>query len=129
MKNEIDPVLKDEIAHVFEASKRKFAQAVEDINAQIMAADEPRPKWTQDEAIAFECARECITHLMAICTGELHNGEPAESRRAELEAELSRLARERSALHVADQTNIARIRTEYGARIRSHRKQGKNNHD
>ncbi len=24
------------------------------------------PKWTQDEAIAFECARECITDFMGL---------------------------------------------------------------
>lgn len=25
-------------------------------------------KWTQDQAIAFECALECITDLMGICS-------------------------------------------------------------
>lgn len=40
-------------------------------------------KWTQDEAIAFECARECITH----------HGQPADGRCAELAVEIKRLAR------------------------------------
>lgn len=109
-----------EIDLALQTTKRDFTQAVENINAQLIAAGEPRPKWTQDEAIAFECACECIIHLMAICTGELHNGEPTESRRAELEADRSRLSQERTALHVSDTIEIERIRHDYGARIRAH---------
>lgn len=74
-------------------------------------------KWTQDEAIAFECARECITHMIAICTGELHEN-PSAERRAELVAERSRLAGEQRTLRLKDHAEIARIRTEYGAAIR-----------
>lgn len=25
-------------------------------------------RWHQEEAVALQCARECITHLMAICS-------------------------------------------------------------
>lgn len=73
--------------------------------------------WTQDEAIAFECARECITHMIAICTGELHD-DPSDERRAELVAERGRLLGEQRTLRLKDHAEIARIRTEYGAAIR-----------
>jgi hypothetical protein len=75
-------------------------------------------KWTQDEAIAFECARECITHMIAICTGELYEN-PSDERRAELEAERGRLMGEQRTLRLKDHAEIARIRTEYGAFIRA----------
>jgi hypothetical protein len=74
--------------------------------------------WTQDEAIAFECARECITHMMAICSGELHNN-PSDARCAELVAERSRLAGELRTLRLKDHAEIARIRSEYGSLIRA----------
>ncbi len=28
-------------------------------------------EWTQQEAVAYECARECITDMMAICTDQI----------------------------------------------------------
>jgi hypothetical protein len=89
---------------------------------------EPRPKWTQDEAIAFESARECITHLMAIYTGELHNDNPTPERRAELKAARARLAAELRGLHVHDHAEVARIRAEYGAIIRAHMERGRGRH-
>lgn len=82
-------------------------------------------EWTQEEAIAFECARECITDMMAICTGQIadesRKGSPDTERLAALRAERSRLAQERASLHVYDHAAIARIRAEYGAAIRAHR--------
>lgn len=82
-------------------------------------------KWTQDEAIAFECARECITDVMAICSAELADektsASPNAARIATLEAELSRLARERATLHGSQTAEIARIRATYGKLIRDHR--------
>lgn len=80
--------------------------------------------WTQDEAIAFECARECITHMIAICTGELHENpsnerHPSNERRAELVAERDRLAKEQRTLRLKDHAEIARIRSEYGSLIRA----------
>lgn len=106
-------------------SKREFSRAVDDIKAGILAAGEPRPKWTQDEAIAFECAREVITDMMAICTGriadETDKEAPDADHLAALRAERSRLAQERAALHVGDHADIARIRTDYGAIVRAWR--------
>ena len=80
-------------------------------------------QWTQDEAIAFECAREAITHMMAIQSTEIADesakAQPDADRVASLFAERSRLASERAALHVTDTVDIARIRIEYGATVRA----------
>jgi len=82
-------------------------------------------RWTQDEAIAFECAREVITDMMAIQTGQIaeeaNKSAPDASRLASLRAERSRLAQERAALHVDHLADVARIRTEYGAIVRAWR--------
>lgn len=82
-------------------------------------------EWTQDEAIAFECAREVITDMMAICTGRIADesgrGNAATDSLAALRAERSRLAQERAALHVTDHDAIARIRKDYGAIVRAWR--------
>lgn len=83
--------------------------------------------WTQDETIAFECAREAITEMMAIQTGQLAKeaakAAPEADRLASIRAERSRLAGQRTALHVDDLADIARIRTEYGAFIRAWREE------
>lgn len=82
-------------------------------------------QWTQDEAIAFECAREVITDMMAIQTGQLveeaAKAAPDADRLASLRAERSRLTQQRAALHVDDLADIARIRAEYGAFVRAWR--------
>jgi hypothetical protein len=84
-----------------------------------------RPQWTQDEAIAFECASECITDMMAIHTrriaDEMRNDFPDIDKLAEMRAARTRLAQERTTLHVHDHANIARIRTDYGAIVRAWR--------
>lgn len=101
-------------------AKREFSRAVDSINAAILAAGGPRPKWTQEEAIAYECALECISDLRAILTGERHDN-PTPERLAALDAEFSRLGAERRALSVHEHAEIARIRSDYGRRIRYHR--------
>ncbi len=82
-------------------------------------------KWTQNEAVAFECAREVITDLRAILTGQIaeESGKehPDAERLATLRAERSRLFHERAGLHVKDQATVARVRAEYGACVRSWR--------
>lgn len=80
----------------------------------------PPPAYTQDEAIAYECACECITHLSAIYTSELYNDNPSPERRAALELEQIRLHEERRTLRVKDHDKIARIRSEYGALCQAH---------
>jgi len=82
-------------------------------------------QWTQDEAIAFECACEAITDMMAIQSGQIaeeaKKAEPDADRVASLRAERSRLYQERLATHVDDHDEVARIRTKYGAIIRAWR--------
>ncbi len=84
-----------------------------------------QPKWTQDEAIAFESARECITDLMAIYSGQIADEEAAAAPDAErltiLENRLTQLARERAALTVADHAQIEMVRKQYGAEVRTYR--------
>lgn len=83
------------------------------------------PQWTQDEAVAFECARECITDMMGICSTAIADEEAKQSpdavRLASLENELTKLARERAGLSVKDGEHVAQIRSTYGAQIRTHR--------
>lgn len=83
------------------------------------------PQWTQDEAIAFECAREVITDMMAIQTGQMaeegRKAAPDIDSLASLRAERSRLFQEREALHIDNPAGIARIRAEYGAFVRAWR--------
>jgi hypothetical protein len=63
-------------------------------------------QWTQNQAIAFECAREVITDMMAICTGriseEAAKETPDTDRLATLRADRSKLAQER-----ADRSKLA----------------------
>jgi hypothetical protein len=86
---------------------------------------ETMQKWTQDEAIAFECAREVITDLRAILTDQIaeesSKAPPDADKLESLHAESSRLFRERAGLHVKDHAEVARVRAEYGARIRAWR--------
>lgn len=83
--------------------------------------------WTQNEAIAFECAREAITDLMAVRFAELRAEEDAASPRreriSELDADLARLGRERQALTVDQKDWIEQIRTTYGEQVRAARAQ------
>ena len=87
--------------------------------------DADMPKWTQDQAIAFEAARECITDMMGICSAAIAAEEscahPDPARLADLEAELTRLAAERAVLTVLDEERVAAVRGTYGPRIRAHR--------
>jgi len=80
-------------------------------------------KWTQDQAIAYECACECITDLCGILTGQIFEESskpyPNSERLASLRTERSRLFRERAELSVKDDAKVARVRAEYGARVRS----------
>jgi len=84
-----------------------------------------QPKWTQDEAIAFECARERITDLMGIYHTAIADEEekptPNREKIARYESITMKLARERANLSVTDHEKIADIRREYGACIRSYR--------
>lgn len=80
-------------------------------------------QWTQDEAIASECACDTIGHLVAIqsseIVGEQSKPAPDTARVGQLRAECMRLASERRELHVDSHAEIARINDDYGAIIRA----------
>lgn len=78
------------------------------------------PLWTQDSAVAFESARECIGELIAILVGRAASIEAAGRADAGLEAEILALAQERDRLSVHDTRRIDEIRRDYGARVRAH---------
>ena len=81
--------------------------------------------WTQDEAIAYECAREVVTDVIGIHSGQIAEEEnkpqPDAARIKAVEAECLRIFQERRALRVEDGAEVARIRTEYGAVVRAWR--------
>lgn len=111
----------------FKPSEADEQRAARFVAGEIDLAEfvEPSLKWTQSEAIAFECAREVIGDLMAIQTGQIAEEAEQESLDAEridsLRAERSRLFKERAGLHVHDHAEIARIRSEYGEKVHSWR--------
>jgi len=80
-------------------------------------------KWTQDESIAFESARECITALMSIQSEMLSiaeaKGPAGEADALRWRAKLSGLAKERASLQVKDDATISRVRREYGVLVRA----------
>jgi hypothetical protein len=81
--------------------------------------------WTQEEAIAFEAARECITDVMAMYSAELADAKkalPVDSDRVEaIRARLTTLSHERDGLRGSDNENIIRVLGVYGAMVREHR--------
>ncbi|HTJ59459.1 MAG TPA: hypothetical protein VL418_18140 [Devosiaceae bacterium] len=80
-----------------------------------------KPLWTQDEAIAFEVARETISHLLSICTSEIADEErkakPDKVLIGRLEARFTALHQERARLRLTDHAEVARISQEYGALV------------
>ncbi len=89
-------------------------------------------KWTQDEAIAFECAREVISDMISIQTGKIANeaekAQPDAVRIDRLRAERVRLFYERTELRLLDHVRIAQVRAEYGAKVRAWRAQPEMQH-
>lgn len=76
-------------------------------------------RWTQEEAIAFESARECITHLMAICSADMADSRVSCEEFEGLRLRRSALATERAELRVNDREAVARIRAVYGLECRT----------
>ncbi len=72
----------------------------------------------KEVAIAYECARECIVHMMAIYTNALHHTNPTQEDCAAWRTERTRLAVELRELRLNDYAAIARVREDYGARIK-----------
>ncbi|MDR2637262.1 MAG: hypothetical protein LBB55_02910 [Zoogloeaceae bacterium] len=80
-------------------------------------------EWTQDEAIAYEVAREDILHYMSILTEDIHaeksKAMPDETRIKVLHEEQSCLQDKLRILSVHDHEEIARVRKKYGALVRA----------
>lgn len=74
--------------------------------------------WTQEESIAYECARDAIGAEIALISAKIHGafeqGGLDDTAMQTLRAERSRLAQERARLRVKDHEEIARIRAVYG---------------
>ena len=79
------------------------------------------PRWTQDEAIAFACARDYLAELQAAyatAVDELSSQPNADVSREEwLRGELALLKQQRRDLTVHDRTAIAEIRATFQARF------------
>jgi len=103
------------------ASKNFTLTATQEVHGQ------NEPLYTQGEAIDYEVARETITILGAILMREIYDEEaknwPDAARVSSLCDEHWKLLEERENLHVKDHAEIARIRTEYGSRVRAWREQ------
>lgn len=72
-------------------------------------------RWTQEESVAFGSARECSTHLMAICSAQIASGRLTAAQVEDACRRRSTLAAQRVSLKVTDHDEIHRIRTEYWA--------------
>lgn len=62
-----------------------------------------------------------VTRLTGEIAEESRKEQPDAQKLERLHAESSRLFRERANLHVKDHENVARVRAEYGARVRAWR--------
>lgn len=86
-------------------------------------------EWTQEQAIAFECARETITDLMAILTEQMAGaGTPPDADVDALKQQRARLAAERDQLRAGDVAKVARINAEYGEVVRAWRRRANTSH-
>lgn len=87
-----------------------------------------KPLWTQEESIAFECAKEVMNDMISICSSLLAKEKqkrPANlTRIRDLDQKRLQLIEERDAIGWNDNQKIARIRVEYGAKIRTYRQDG-----
>lgn len=87
-------------------------------------------KWTQEQAIAYECARELIGHLIAIKSKQIEHerSKPTldQERIEALRQERTMLDRERHDLRVTDDTAVTRIRNDYGTIVRAKLNDGPN---
>jgi len=79
-------------------------------------------KWTQEEAIAYECACDYLGEVLGIYSGELDAEEAREVPRRDrlnwLEGEITRIGKARRQLRVSDHEAITEIRMVYGALLR-----------
>jgi hypothetical protein len=84
---------------------------------------EQKPAWSQEDAVAYEVARECITRMMAIRTSwiaeEQRQAEPNPAKLEVWRRERFQYATELADLDVRDRMKSERICEFYGAQIRA----------
>ncbi len=87
-----------------------------------------KPLWTQEESIAFECAREVMNDIAGICSSliaeEKAKAIPDLKRIEVLYQKRFNLLKERDAIHFDNKEKITKVRAEYGAKIRAYREDG-----
>ncbi|QDQ87500.1 hypothetical protein FMZ60_07815 [Alcaligenaceae bacterium SJ-26] len=75
-------------------------------------------EWTQEESIAYECARDAIGAEIALISAKIHDeleqGRLDDMVMQTLRAERSRLFQERAKLRAKDHEEIAKIRAMHG---------------
>jgi hypothetical protein len=88
-------------------------------------------QWTQDEAIAFECAKEVIGHMIAIKSSQIWEEEqkdiPDQRLLEKLNESQFKLAQERKNLRLKDHEKIAQVRNDYGSIIKEMIKEERSN--
>nr|WP_297525963.1 hypothetical protein [uncultured Roseateles sp.] len=86
----------------------------------------PAPRWTQEEAIAFACARDYLAELQAVYAAALDElvaqPEPEIDHMMWLRSELELIRQQRRDLTVHDQTAVAEIRATVKARLEALRR-------
>ena len=79
-------------------------------------------KWTEEQDIAFECARECILHLKAIWLADIaameSSAEPNDKAIHAAKTQVSMLSGELRSLHFDDFERVSWVRREYGRQVR-----------
>jgi len=80
-------------------------------------------EWTQEEAVAYDCACAAIGSVISILSWEIHQEkskpQPDAKRLESLLAEQLRLHLEREDLHVGEHEKIAQVRKKYGEFVRN----------
>jgi hypothetical protein len=85
------------------------------------------PLWTQQESIDFECAKETVGHMIAICSSliadEKQKKVPNFQRITELENKRSLFTKERRELRLKNSKEVERINRDYGTKIKTYLKE------
>jgi hypothetical protein len=114
---------------MYAESQNRNEKAEDHVAASLNRQEGLRPKWTQEEAIAFACARDYLAELQAVyatALDELVSQPTADvNREAWLRGELAMLQRQRRHLMVRDQAAIADIRVTFRMRLDAARPQPK----
>ena len=87
-----------------------------------------KPLWTQEEAIAYECARETMNDMVAICSSriakEKKKANPNLQKIQSLYSQRLKFLKERDLISLHDQETIQKIFKNYGSKIKDYRQGG-----